>query len=154
VAGKARWEAAMAYLDYAEMRVARGRRGDRRKATALVNEAGLLLAHLRLPSPVAPAQDLQPDGNRFALTSREIEVMVLVADGKRNHEIATALTVTTGTVNRHLQNIFAKMGVENRAQAVKEAMRDGILSGASQRHTASKRTVNCPASHPSTLPLD
>jgi DNA-binding CsgD family transcriptional regulator/tetratricopeptide (TPR) repeat protein len=51
------------------------------------------------------------------LTSREVEVLRLVARGKSNREIATALVISERTVARHVQNIFAKLRVSSRASA-------------------------------------
>ena len=52
-----------------------------------------------------------------SLTKREHEVLALVAQGKRNRQIATALTITEGTVEVHLHNIFQKLDVSSRTQA-------------------------------------
>ncbi|MGH7665635.1 MAG: helix-turn-helix transcriptional regulator [Gemmatimonadaceae bacterium] len=54
-----------------------------------------------------------PDG----LTPREAEVLALVAAGKSNHDVATALSISRKTVARHLSNIFAKIDVSSRTQA-------------------------------------
>lgn len=51
------------------------------------------------------------------LTNREREVLALVAQGKRNRQIAEALTITEGTVEVHLHNIFQKLDVSTRTQA-------------------------------------
>jgi DNA-binding NarL/FixJ family response regulator len=51
------------------------------------------------------------------LTGRELEVLRLVAAGRSNREIAAALTISEHTVARHLQNIFAKLGVSSRTAA-------------------------------------
>jgi DNA-binding NarL/FixJ family response regulator len=51
------------------------------------------------------------------LTERELEVLRLVAAGKSNREIATALVISEHTVRRHVQNIFAKLGVSSRTAA-------------------------------------
>ncbi len=51
------------------------------------------------------------------LTKREREVLALVAQGKRNRQIAEALTITEGTVEVHLHNIFGKLDVATRTQA-------------------------------------
>jgi DNA-binding NarL/FixJ family response regulator len=51
------------------------------------------------------------------LTARELEVLRLVAAGRTNREIASALTISEHTVARHIQNIFAKLGVTSRTAA-------------------------------------
>jgi DNA-binding CsgD family transcriptional regulator len=51
------------------------------------------------------------------LTPRELEVLRLVATGKSNREIATALVISEHTVARHVQNIFTKLGVPSRTAA-------------------------------------
>jgi two-component system nitrate/nitrite response regulator NarL len=61
------------------------------------------------------------------LTSREREVMVLVAEGRSAPDIARRLFLSTATVKSHLKNIYAKLGVSDRAAAVAEAIRAGIL---------------------------
>jgi non-specific serine/threonine protein kinase len=81
------------------------------------------------PAPV-PALGAAPAarGPRSAggLTPREREVLRLVAAGKKDREIAAALVVSEGTVGRHLENIFAKLGVSSRAAATAFALREGI----------------------------
>ena len=52
------------------------------------------------------------------LTPREREVVVLVAEGKTNAEIARQLWISPGTVRRHLENVFAKLDVHTRTAAV------------------------------------
>ena len=52
------------------------------------------------------------------LTPRELEVLRLVASGKSTREIAAALVISEHTVARHVQNIFAKLGVSSRTAAV------------------------------------
>jgi DNA-binding CsgD family transcriptional regulator len=52
-----------------------------------------------------------------ALTAREREVLDLVADGRANAEIAGRLWVSPGTVRKHLENVFAKLGVHTRTAA-------------------------------------
>jgi DNA-binding NarL/FixJ family response regulator len=51
------------------------------------------------------------------LSSRELEVLSLVAAGSSNHQIAEALVISMNTVARHVSNIFAKIGVANRTEA-------------------------------------
>ena len=54
---------------------------------------------------------------RHGLTSREAEVLVWISRGKQNREISEILHISPRTVNKHLEQIFVKMGVENRASA-------------------------------------
>jgi two-component system NarL family response regulator len=61
------------------------------------------------------------------LSEREIEVLKLMAQGKSNKEIATALFITEGTVKSHGKSIFTKMSVSSRTEAVTEATRRGLL---------------------------
>ena len=58
-----------------------------------------------------------PDG----LTTREAEVLALIAEGLSNPEIARKLHVSTATVKTHINNLFAKTGLKDRAQAVRYA---------------------------------
>ncbi|WP_445191607.1 response regulator [Sphingomonas sp. Tas61C01] len=54
---------------------------------------------------------------RHGLTSREAQVLVWISRGKQNREISEILQISPRTVNKHLEQIFEKMGVENRASA-------------------------------------
>lgn len=58
-----------------------------------------------------------------ALTPREAEVLLWLARGKSNRDIGTILAVSPRTVDKHLEQIFAKLGVENRATAVVAALK-------------------------------
>ncbi len=62
------------------------------------------------------------------LSSREVEVLQLVAEGESNGEIAAQLHISQATVKSHLVNIFGKLGVSDRTAAVTAALRKGILS--------------------------
>ncbi|HET6571700.1 MAG TPA: helix-turn-helix transcriptional regulator [Solirubrobacterales bacterium] len=70
-------------------------------------EAAPELSRLATPAGAAPG----------GLTGRELEVLRLVAAGHSNREIAAVLTISEHTVARHLQNIFAKLGVSSRTAA-------------------------------------
>jgi len=60
------------------------------------------------------------------LTPREAEVLQLIAQGRNNHEIAARLVVTEATVKTHINNIFSKAGLRDRAQAVVYAITHGL----------------------------
>ncbi len=61
------------------------------------------------------------------LSSRELEVLALVAKGLSNKEIGAALDVAEGTIKVHLKNILAKLGVSDRTQAILVAVKRGII---------------------------
>jgi DNA-binding NarL/FixJ family response regulator len=64
---------------------------------------------------------------RDPLSAREHEVLVLLAEGRTNREIADALTVSTSTAGRHVEHIFTKLGVTSRAAATAYAYEHGLL---------------------------
>lgn len=64
-----------------------------------------------------------------SLTPREIELLRLVAEGLPNKAIAQRLSVSENTVKYHMKNILQKLGVRNRAEAIAQALRAGLLEG-------------------------
>ena len=64
------------------------------------------------------------------LTKREVEVLMLVIEGKSSKEVADQLFVSKRTVDFHLANIYDKLNVTNRVQAFREATRRGLLPNA------------------------
>ena len=66
--------------------------------------------------------------NEAGLTARELEVLALVADGRRNAEIAARLSRSARTVEHHVESILAKLEVGSRAEAVEAARRLGLLA--------------------------
>ncbi|MFF0011620.1 response regulator [Streptomyces sp. NPDC005374] len=98
--------------------------------SVLSGDAGLspsiqrrLLERLSDPEPQQQVSAEAPDG----LTTREVEVLALIADGLSNQEIARRLHVSTATVKTHINNLFAKTGLKDRAQAVRYAYAKGLV---------------------------
>jgi DNA-binding CsgD family transcriptional regulator len=100
--------------------------GERRIEVSLVSRLGpdeilFRLAELDLR---AEEQVLQ---QRLSLTSREADVLLWISRGKSNREIGEILAISPRTVNKHLETVFVKLGVENRAAAAARAVR--LLAG-------------------------
>jgi DNA-binding NarL/FixJ family response regulator len=66
-------------------------------------------------------------GRPGGLTPREVEVLVLLARGRSNPEIAAQLIVSRKTVGSHIEHIYTKLGVSSRTEAALFAMRHGLL---------------------------
>ena len=79
-----------------------------------------LLFRLTELSTTADEMQLQ---QTLSLTSRESEVLLWISRGKANREIGEILAISPRTVNKHLEQIFVKLGVENRASAAARAVR-------------------------------
>jgi DNA-binding NarL/FixJ family response regulator len=62
------------------------------------------------------------DGAGRELTRRELEILLLTARGMSNRRIASHLGITEGTIKRHLANMYPKMGVGSRGEAVRAAL--------------------------------
>jgi NarL family two-component system response regulator YdfI len=91
-------------------------RGESLLPSAVVDK---MVAHLARPRPATP---------ETPLTEREQEVLVLLAEGAANKEIAWQLHITERTVKAHVTSIFNKLGVTSRTEAVAVALRSGRLS--------------------------
>jgi DNA-binding NarL/FixJ family response regulator len=78
--------------------------------------AARLMSRVRTPGPQEP------------LSSRELEVLELVAAGNTNREAAARLFISEATVKTHLLHIYEKLGVSDRAAAVAEAFNRGLLT--------------------------
>lgn len=74
------------------------------------------------PEAVQQAQALQLQ-QTLALTAREAEVLLWISRGKSNRDISEILNISPRTVNKHLEQVFEKLGVENRASATARAVR-------------------------------
>ena len=77
--------------------------------------------------PAAVANRLAEFTPRVALTTREVEVLNFVAKGLRNKEIARVIGRTEGTVKVHLKHLMAKLGVDDRTEAVTLGLQRGII---------------------------
>jgi DNA-binding NarL/FixJ family response regulator len=73
-------------------------------------------------SLVAPAR------TATALTPREREILVLVAQGKSNQEVAHTLVISERTARTHVSNVLAKLGLASRTQAALWAVREGLVT--------------------------
>jgi ATP/maltotriose-dependent transcriptional regulator MalT len=126
-----------AIVDYDEalMYVRRGRRGDRGRAAPLVEAALSQFRNIGMTGWIRRGEELQrgieeksmgvaihPDG----LTPREVDVLRLIARGRTNSEIASDLTLSVRTVGRHVTNLYNKIDVRNRAEAVDYAHRHDL----------------------------
>lgn len=99
---------------------------NRRLEVSLVSRMGQdeILFRLTELNTRADEQNLQ---HKLALTSRESEVLLWISRGKSNREIGEILSISPRTVNKHLEQVFVKLGVENRAAAAARAVR--LLAG-------------------------
>jgi HD-GYP domain-containing protein (c-di-GMP phosphodiesterase class II) len=66
-------------------------------------------------------------GGPEGLTARETEVLALLAKGLINKQIARQLSISARTVGKHVEHVYAKLGVSSRAAAALHAMRDGLV---------------------------
>ena len=90
------------------------------RAAGHVADAWLLSPQLPLPSDERPVV-------AETLTPRELEVLELLADGLPNKRIAARLGMSPETVKFHVSQICGKLGVANRTEAVRVAIRRGLL---------------------------
>jgi DNA-binding CsgD family transcriptional regulator len=148
----ARWGAVEALL---------ARRGDRTLATELLRQshaaavrlgaaplrgelerlARLGRVDLRPQEPDGPAEPAEDPAAAaratLGLTARELEVLVLVAEGRSNRQVAEALFISAKTASVHVSNILAKLGVASRVEAAAVAHRYGLESASGRRSTDS-----------------
>ena len=88
----------------------------------------------RIMNATDPAQvDTQPDNNLNQLlieplSERELDVLNLMANGRTNQAIADELFIALSTVKKHINNIYGKLNVPNRTQAINRARALGIVS--------------------------
>ncbi|HKY75965.1 MAG TPA: LuxR C-terminal-related transcriptional regulator [Acidimicrobiia bacterium] len=122
-------------LEWGRMLLARRQPDDYERARSLAEAAHDEFAKIGLACWADRAEDLAepiPSAQRNdrlpgRLTEREAEVLRLVAAGKSNKAIAVELALSPKTVDRHMSNIFTKIGVRSRAAATSFAHREGIV---------------------------
>jgi len=135
---KAGYRLALAWscYDYADLLLSRKRASDRQQAEFLLEEALTISTELGMrplmgrvhelwkQAEVRPARvPTYPDN----LTRREVEVLRLVATGKRDREIAEVLSISVTTVSTHVRNILNKINAANRTEAAAYAAQHGLL---------------------------
>jgi DNA-binding CsgD family transcriptional regulator len=142
----------LAWCRYRQGEAILAAKGPRSEAEAALSEAWLICRELgavplresierlaraaRLELPAAPAVELGPSGlvdedegrasallDPFGLTTREREVLALLAEGYTNRRIADALFISESTAGVHVSNILGKLGVSNRVEAAAIALR-------------------------------
>ena len=79
---------------------------------------------------VLPRETLEKveSGTDEKLSARELEILLLVARGMSNRQVAQALMLSEATVKRHLANLYPKMGVNSRGEATRKALLEGYIS--------------------------
>jgi DNA-binding response OmpR family regulator/DNA-binding CsgD family transcriptional regulator len=116
-------------------RVMQLRQDGSKNATPSLIEIGGRRLEISVLSPIGPDEllfrltEVGADGDEqqlqrsLLLTTRESEVLLWISRGKANREIGEILKISPRTVNKHLEQIFVKLGVENRASAAARAVR-------------------------------
>jgi ATP/maltotriose-dependent transcriptional regulator MalT len=101
--------------------------GDGEAASLELEAARYVFERLGAAPDLARIDSLTASGDAHGLTERELEVLRLVAAGMSNRQVAADLLISIHTVRRHVQNIFAKLGVSSRAAATAFAFRHDLL---------------------------
>jgi non-specific serine/threonine protein kinase len=132
--GAARWATEQARADAALKRVhAALDAGTARQAweaggALSTADVGVEVLASSVPDGPADPEHANPERDLLTLTRREREVAVLVAGGKTNREIATALFISERTADNHVQHILNKLGFTSRSQIAAWAATHGLLS--------------------------
>jgi len=134
-------ERGLTLLSYAEMLASRAHKGDKPRAAAYILDAARVFEDigmdpsLRLARGLAeslqegiPVSTPRETDNPGGLSTREVEVIRLVAQGRSNQQIADKLVLSIKTVARHMSNIFVKTEVTNRAGATAYAFERGLMA--------------------------
>jgi DNA-binding NarL/FixJ family response regulator len=103
-------------------------KSDLLKAIRTVRDGGKFLqAEVARPLLQKVAVEARLDAKQNRLTVRELEALELLAEGKTNKEVASALAVSDETVKTHLKHIYEKLGASDRAHAVAIAFRLNLI---------------------------
>ncbi len=103
-------------------------RGD---ATVLMSVSRSTALSLTTQSGHTPAQSV--------LSSREAEILSLLAEGRGNRDIASALYISEGTVKRHVANVYRKLDVSSRVEAIRKAIQIGAITNTFANESAADR---------------
>jgi len=95
--------------------------------TEVLAEAHTLVTSGTSPSPPTGSGRHAAADTSASLSEREVEVLRLLASGRSNAEIAAELVLSVRTVEKHVANIYAKIGARGRADAATYALRHGLL---------------------------
>lgn len=102
----------------------------RRRADEAIDR---LLAHTNIPGVTVPGTsapsgaDQRGTNQKPRLTRRQLEVLLLLAEGKRSREVAEELCISVHTVRTHIQGILRTLGAANRLEAVSRALHERII---------------------------
>jgi DNA-binding NarL/FixJ family response regulator len=128
-------ELAWTCCDYADTLLHRNEPGDHKRAMSLLDESLAISTELGMRPLMERVTNLQqqvksPPGRTSeypaGLTSREVEVLRLIASGKRNPQIAEELYISSKTVGNHVSSILKKTSTSNRSEAAAYAVRRGL----------------------------
>jgi DNA-binding NarL/FixJ family response regulator len=99
----------------------------KKKNEQFINQILNATEHLRETAPpTIPPPTAQPDAQD--LTDREYEILSLLAQGSSTLDIARSLSISSFTVRNHVQNIFHKLQVHSRLEAVAYALEHGLIN--------------------------
>jgi DNA-binding NarL/FixJ family response regulator len=90
--------------------------------------AGLVAFHPDVMKSSAAAHSAEPGGGATTLTSREMEILGLMAEGMRNRAIAARLGISSHTAKFHVASILEKLGARSRTEAVTFGVRQGLIA--------------------------
>jgi DNA-binding NarL/FixJ family response regulator len=98
-----------------------------RAVRAVASGAGYLQAEVTKPLLKRLAAEAKAQGQKSALSAREVQILAQLAEGQSNKVIARALSITEDTVKQHLKSLYEKLGAADRAHAVAIALRQRLI---------------------------